>query len=328
MYWGQVAASLAVALSALSWLLSEGYAFLTAAAVAVICYISIRWLISWGFRIRYWYGHDGYKRTRCGGCGKSIYRLRGDWVLTCHRCGWTAGWRGVRWFTHSVPVVQLKRTVAGPRLVVVVVAALLVTSGATAQLATLDYPIAADEDQSDAGVQAGQQTPVDVGMIETPSPEPTDAGDAAGSDTRHTAGINVTRTEALLLDEINHYREEENVWTVSRNDRSSTDAREYAAELAERGYLSHVSRSGEPPSERYHCTNGENLAQTWVHQNVLMDDGVETYSSAPELAEGLAQQWMNSPPHRENMLSARWDTAGVGIVITEDNEVYAALVMC
>lgn len=40
------------------------------------------------------------ERGPCPGCQQHIYKMRGDALLRCHRCGWTEGWPLVRWVTH------------------------------------------------------------------------------------------------------------------------------------------------------------------------------------------------------------------------------------
>lgn len=41
------------------------------------------------------------KEGHCPNCGQSIHRCDRHWILTCHRCGWRAGYPGVRWLTHN-----------------------------------------------------------------------------------------------------------------------------------------------------------------------------------------------------------------------------------
>ena len=59
----------------------------------------------------FWYrrGTRGMKTWHCKGCGKRIWWKPRDWVLECKTCGWKPGLPGVRWVTHSIPVVQARR---------------------------------------------------------------------------------------------------------------------------------------------------------------------------------------------------------------------------
>lgn len=104
MYWRQVALSVLAAGITYIWLGSVFYG-VAAFAVARIGLAVVG-------RTRYWVarGTKGVHTEHCPKCHGSRYRSRGDWILTCHRCGWRPGWPGVRWLTRSVPAIQSKRT--------------------------------------------------------------------------------------------------------------------------------------------------------------------------------------------------------------------------
>lgn len=57
-------------------------------------------------------------------------------------------------------------------------------------------------------------------------------------------------------------------------------------------------------------------------------DGIETYSTNQELAEALVDGWMNSPPHRENILAENWEKIGVGVVVSAEGKVFGTQNFC
>lgn len=125
MYWGQLAVAIAGGVAVVAWLQMRGHGAVVLIAGAVLAYLGIRWTIAWLARVRYWVRRGGRRRARCPDCGQRIRRLGGDWIMTCRRCDWRAGWPLMRWFTRSVPARQLVRTVSGPSLLVAVVAGAL-----------------------------------------------------------------------------------------------------------------------------------------------------------------------------------------------------------
>ncbi|WP_049969091.1 CAP domain-containing protein [Haladaptatus cibarius] len=113
-------------------------------------------------------------------------------------------------------------------------------------------------------------------------------------------------------------------------------ARNHSEEMGRESYFSHVSPSGESPSDRYreadyHCLRGagENIAYTYFDRRVRTENGtVVRYRTADELARGVVTQWMNSPSHRENMLSENWEREGIGVYYADSERVFATQNFC
>ena len=78
--------------------------------------------------------------------------------------------------------------------------------------------------------------------------------------------------------------------------------------MGRRGYFEHDSISGTPfwrRIERFYPSRG---FRSWtVGENLFWAS--ETYGAAFAVRE-----WMNSPPHRENILSRDWREVGIGAV--------------
>ncbi|MBP1987223.1 CAP domain-containing protein [Halolamina salifodinae] len=137
--------------------------------------------------------------------------------------------------------------------------------------------------------------------------------------------------EQLLHEEINDYRANQSVGRLEYDDDLAEIADYHSAQMAEDGDIYHTSPSGETVEDRYerfgydcrvpegdgrYRTSGENVAQTWYQEELTNGD---YYSTPEELAEGIAQQLINSPEHRENLVDDVWRAQGIGINITEQN---------
>jgi hypothetical protein len=178
MYWRQVAVAAILGISASYFLWAEGFSLSVSAAVAVLVYFAVRWFIAWLYRIRYWYrrGTRGIYTRSCPDCGQYIYRKSGDWIIKCHRCGWTAGLPVVRWFTNSVPSIQLRRTVWSPQLLAVVIAVgIVVAGGIPAGYLTYDGQLDAED--------GNNANPVETSTKETPNQEVDEEDGSENEDT-------------------------------------------------------------------------------------------------------------------------------------------------
>lgn len=133
MYWRQAIVSVLLAGAAGYLVYAQRGNLLVSASVGIAVYISLRVVIATLFRTRYWLdrgGHQSQSRS-CPSCGQYIRRQSGDWILRCKRCGWTVGHPLVRWITHSVPVVQFRRSLGLARLGVLALSLIIVVSAPT-----------------------------------------------------------------------------------------------------------------------------------------------------------------------------------------------------
>jgi uncharacterized protein YkwD len=100
-------------------------------------------------------------------------------------------------------------------------------------------------------------------------------------------------------------------------------ARARAADMAARHYLAHAAPDGSTSASllmkqdaKWQGLLGENLAA----QHYTKQSGVEVDA----FAKAFLDEWLKSPPHRENMAYAPYDHAGVGAAVNGDT-VYVAL---
>lgn len=102
----------------------------------------------------------------------------------------------------------------------------------------------------------------------------------------------------------NYYREQYNLSPVTRNPILDESSNAKILDMFANNYFEHISPSGQTPGELAETfgyvyeTLGENLNRStnWSNERAIID------------------QWMNSPAHRANILTADWLEIGVGVV--------------
>lgn len=160
--------------------------------------------------------------------------------------------------------------------------------------------------------------------------------DAGGDGPPAGDELNETHVERLVVHELNQERANRERSRVTRYSQLSDVSDSYARTMAEYGDSGH-RLGGTTPEERYlragvSCQySGENAAKTWYQTEMDSADGTRYYGNASELASGLVNQWMQSPPHRRIMLSNEHMAVGVGIAIQWEDDgwaVYAVMDFC
>lgn len=135
--------------------------------------------------------------------------------------------------------------------------------------------------------------------------------------------INETAMQAAFVGTINDARADADVSELAYSQRIHDDSTEWANHLATNGQLVH----GEP-----NCApGGENIAQTWFDESIETDRGLIHYDSGAELGAGLAEQWLTSESHRENIMNPRFTDTAVGVSVVNDRgktKVYAVQRLC
>jgi uncharacterized protein YkwD len=100
-------------------------------------------------------------------------------------------------------------------------------------------------------------------------------------------------------------------------------ARARATDMAAKNYLAHAAPNGDTSAsllmqqdERWQGLLGENLAA----QHYTKLSGI----TVNDFAQRFLDEWLKSPPHRDNMVFASYDHAGVGAAVNGDT-VYVAV---
>ena len=132
-----------------------------------------------------------------------------------------------------------------------------------------------------------------------------------------------SEVKAEVIDEINEERRSQGLAPLEHSERLESQADEWSATMATDKELYHG---------QVQCAPGaENVAQTAWQQAIETESGSEYHGTSESLGEGLAEQWLNSQGHRENILSPKYSATGVGIQKTEVDgveRVYATQRFC
>jgi len=152
-----------------------------------------------------------------------------------------------------------------------------------------------------------------------------------------------------IHDRVNLVRLEEGLSQLAWNDTLAMIATVHSDDMAANDYFEHINREGASPTDRgraadYECVQhegsriyegiGENLFQTFHYDSyTTISDPLGTrveyeWKTLPELAEEAVQGWLNSPPHRKNLLNARYRTHGIGVGISKDLGLYVTQNFC
>jgi len=151
---------------------------------------------------------------------------------------------------------------------------------------------------------------------------------------------NATNLANLIHQEINKKRRDNGLQPLTWDPQLANIALSHSRDMAERDYFDHVSPEGEDFADRYEENNyskdtrvgnqvylgGENLFLNNVVESYTYDDLTGEvfeyrFNSLEELAQGTVDGWMDSPGHRENILTP-FSREGIGIIITDEGEVY------
>jgi len=351
MRWRQTLFAAALAIGAVvAALLRLEASLLVATLIGSAVYVGVRACISTLFRTRYWIarGTKGAYTRRCPDCGQRIYRKRGDWIMHCYRCGWTAGLPGLRWCTHSVPARQLRRSLSwiGFGVIVVATAAIFVAPafGALPVIDSGAGTAAGGGSGSTAATVTG--TPIKTTRTTTETATETPTATATPDPSEVQQGYDLSKVEAEFLELLNAERQSRGLQTVKQRDVLTDMGRSHSEDMAEHNYLGHEEPDGSTIQDRYrergllpecrlpisdsgrYYAGAENAAHFWVDETVRMDSRSFYVGSESDLARGLFRTWMNSPPHRKAMLVASADEAGLGLYIDGRGKVYASLELC
>jgi len=138
--------------------------------------------------------------------------------------------------------------------------------------------------------------------------------------------LNTTEVERAVHAEVNRERRARGLTPFEHRPDAAAAAAEHAAWMVGTGQLKH-------DTDRYQCGPGANIAYTYPDRDVETGWGeiVNHHGNETEIGQYLVKQWMHSPPHREHLLSERYDGHGVGVAVGEVNgsvRVYAADAFC
>jgi uncharacterized protein YkwD len=128
-----------------------------------------------------------------------------------------------------------------------------------------------------------------------------------GAQTRRTRS-GTAALEHAVITRMNEIRRRHGLRALRHNSRLAAAADFHSRDMARKGYFEHDSANGTAfwrRIERFYASRG---FRSWsVGENLLW--ATDSYGAAFAVRE-----WMQSPPHRENILSRGWREVGIGAV--------------
>ncbi|MBM3910228.1 MAG: CAP domain-containing protein [Thaumarchaeota archaeon] len=154
-----------------------------------------------------------------------------------------------------------------------------------------------------------------------------------------------SKIENLIYQYTNEQRTRNGLAALANDASLASIARSHSEDMAANGYMSHTNLDGKDPSDRaasvgYSCykdygtyyTYGvaENIAQNWLYTS-YMTSGIYTsynWHTEESLAKEIVGGWMESPGHRQNILTSTYDRIGIGVGIASNDAVYSTQNFC
>jgi uncharacterized protein YkwD len=120
-------------------------------------------------------------------------------------------------------------------------------------------------------------------------------------------GLNQVQMESSITCLINNQRSSHGLQPVTPNGNLHQAAVSHSSEMIAQSYFEHTSPAGLTFTDRIEATGYMQGARTWtVGENLVWGTGP---LSTPQ---ALVTAWMNSPPHRENLLRPTYREVGIG----------------
>ncbi|GAB6880133.1 hypothetical protein JCM17823_24070 [Halorubrum gandharaense] len=112
--------------------------------------------------------------------------------------------------------------------------------------------------------------------------------------------------------------------------------RSHSVDMATRGYMAHETPDGQDLTDRARnagvsssCNSvGENVGRVYLDRPFRAAGETYDTDDEAEIAAALVAAWLESPDHRENLLSEKWSEQSVGISVDAEGAVYATHHFC
>lgn len=156
--------------------------------------------------------------------------------------------------------------------------------------------------------------------------------------------VEATDLAKRIHEQINKNRKKHGLQSLAWNDALSRIAAKHSRDMANRNFLDHNTPEGKTFSDRYRQSGfsceilvgnkihagAENLALSRLYNSTTRENGITYYhwNSSEEIALRTVDGWMDSPSHRENILTPHWRQEGVGIEIGPGNKIYITENFC
>ena len=149
----------------------------------------------------------------------------------------------------------------------------------------------------------------------------------------------------LIHEKINSQRRRHGLQPLKWDPTITVIAQRHSEDMAANSFFSHNNRQGQSPTDRglamgFDCRKdypgyytyglAENIWQGFTYGSTTTIGFItrKNFLSDDEIASRSVSGWMNSPGHRENILTREYTDSGIGVAITEDDKVYATQNFC
>jgi uncharacterized protein YkwD len=119
-----------------------------------------------------------------------------------------------------------------------------------------------------------------------------------------TRGAATERLEEQVLQETNAIREQRGLAPLEPMPELARAARQHSQQMAQQNFLGHTDPSGRTLLDRI---NAAGITYRRIGENVAMNAGTG------EPASVAVRGWLDSKPHRENLLDPRFTHTGIGV---------------
>lgn len=128
--------------------------------------------------------------------------------------------------------------------------------------------------------------------------------------------ISVSEAEEILFQLTNEVRRNKGLSELAVNQLAGRVAYEHAKDMANNRYISHLNLDGEMPTMRFNRAGGtDNISENLAY----WEWGIPSYLTE-KLTRKIFEGWMESPPHRKNILDPIHNEIGISIYISSDHE--------
>jgi uncharacterized protein YkwD len=156
--------------------------------------------------------------------------------------------------------------------------------------------------------------------------------------------VEATDLAKRIHEQINKNRNKYGLQSLAWSDALTRIAVKHSRDMANRSYIGHNTPEGKTFSDRYRqggysCgirvgntihTGAENIALSRLYNSTTTENSITYYhwNTVQEIALRTVDGWMNSPGHRENILTPHWRQEGIGIEIGPGNNIYITQNIC
>jgi len=138
------------------------------------------------------------------------------------------------------------------------------------------------------------------------------------------------RVESEIIRLVNTERAERGLDNVTRYAYGDDIAKRHSQRMNETDRIAHAI-NGSTTDNRLSAAGcipgGENVGHAYVREDIDMPEGTMYANSAEDVAEMHFRLWMDSEPHKENMMNPSWNRISVGVTLDGENS-YAVQMFC